>query len=208
MGYVIKPDDYSVVRVPSKFKIGLLGTKAKRGKKDKEEKNEHFIDNINENEFTACEYPVDIEMTRKKPIVSVIEETNPCLPDEESRYYYQGVTLDVEFPVCEDTEVNFELDISMEITGLTTTNVHDFKVEVNGVIIDFEEDEPKILKDDKVRVVISKENELEESTVSFTGYNPDVILDKRTDDPESILDQPVTDVEIIVKNEDDNGDNN
>jgi hypothetical protein len=210
MGYVIKEDDYSVVRVPSKFKIGLTGTKGKRKKHEWDEYPKPTVDNkVDYSHPTKCDTPVDLSMTKKKPII-IIDEGNepPCRPDEESRYYYQSVIVNIEFPVCDERDVEFELDINFEITGITTTNVHDFKVEVNGITIDFEEDEPKISKGDKVRVVMTKENELEDSVVSIIGYNPDIIIDSMTDHPESILDQPETNVEIIVKREDEDGTNN
>lgn len=195
MGYVIKPDDYSVVRVPSRFKVGILGAKSKKSKKVEKET---VIEEPKKFDYNGCDYPIDNSMTHKKPTINVIDEGMACLPDEDPRYYYQNASLEVLFPVCDDNRIKFKLDISMEITDIITTNIHDFKIKINDITIDLETDELKISKGDVIEIITTKKNENEDSSIKLTGFNPDVVIDKDKDHPESIIDQPETNINITV----------
>ena len=61
-----------------------------------------------------------------KSSVDMIEEDEPVCPPHNP-YYYQGVTLKIDFDPCEEM-VEFNLPIPMEITNIITENLISYRL--------------------------------------------------------------------------------
>jgi hypothetical protein len=136
---------------------------------------------------------------KKKPTIKLIEDyvaDECCLRTEEDPFANKGLTLEVNFPSCEK-ETKFVIDNDMVIEQVETSNVYDFIVWVNGEKQDFENG-VTLYNEDEIRIEISKDEYTEDSSVVFSGYDPNVRIDTRID-TESALDEEISD-ETIVHN--------
>ena len=220
MGYIIQPEDFSVAKVPSRFKIGILGLgkkKVVKGPKTlfsglEDELDSQYVDTTHTfdgegaegtGEYSGDTSCIGTSIDLNLPTVSIIEvdDAVPC-EDEESPYYYKRVNLDIEFPVCDRREVEFELDFNMGVDELEIENINDFKIYVNGVEINIDEcDDPVFKIGDKIMVRATAVDELETSLIRIVGYDMDVAI-PRDYSPESALDDIVTGEDMMVDRSD------
>ena len=228
MGYIIRPEDFSVTKIPSRFKVGLVGLPNSGKKKlkkslysaEQEELDNTYIntDNtVNENSTISggvytgetCDNGVPVEIPKKRdllPNVNIIDDDiTPCQPDPESQYYYKKVNLEIDYPICNITEVEFEINFNMGLVEITTENIVDFKVFINGVEADFDELDDPVFKDgDTIKVIVSFDDVRGDTgKIVFVGYDVDVVIDKSYQ-PESPLDDVVTGEDLLVDREDGN----
>lgn len=141
-----------------------------------------------------------------KSSVDMIEEEEPVCPPHNP-YYYQGVTLKIDFDPCEEM-VEFNLPIPMEITNIETENLISYKLYVGNVLIEdvptlenpisVKEGEKITIKNAKKRRKIDSEYNPAFAFMSIYGYNPTVVFDENLDNPESELDITQQDVEYVV----------
>jgi hypothetical protein len=110
--------------------------------------------------------------------------------DDNKRYYYKKVIVTINFGYCEANETTFTHNFV--IRSVETFNIYDFRLFVNGELQNLE-NEIKIGEDDKILVKISKEDELKESKLILTGFDPKVVYDSWKD-PESALDEDERDI--------------
>jgi hypothetical protein len=94
------------------------------------------------------------------------------------------------------SELTFTIDKDMVLESIETSNVYDFKLLVNGELMNFDND-IKFLKDDEIAVRISRDDEYAESEVTLIGYDPEVVIDVENI-PESSLDETTSEEHILI----------
>jgi hypothetical protein len=92
-------------------------------------------------------------------------------------------------------ELEFEIDKDMVLDSIETKNVFDFKLLVNGELMNLDND-IKFLKGDKIMVRISRDDIEAPSEVTLIGYDPEVAIDSVL--PELYTDEPIDEEHILV----------
>ena len=93
-------------------------------------------------------------------------------------------------------ELSFVIDKDMVLETVETSNVHDFKLLINGELMSLD-NEIKFYKDDEITVRISREDLQAESELFLIGYDPNVAID-RENISESSLDEPSDEEDIMI----------
>ena len=170
--YIILEEDFNVTRLPSRLSVRVLGSDEKKKTKGTKEPSKIQIEEDDINWAEEC---------RKQ----FLDETDP--------YYKKKLTLTINYPICTST-AEFVIDTDMVIRQVETNNIYDFVFCVNGERMMFD-DEVKVYNEDKIKVIISRDIDEEESSITFIGVDPNVILDSRYN-PESPLDELVQEENI------------
>lgn len=170
--YIILEEDFNVTRLPSRLSVRILGSDEKKKMKGVKETSKIQIEEDDINWAEEC---------RKQ----FLDETDP--------YYKKKLTLTINYPICTST-AEFVIDTDMVIRQVETNNIYDFVFCVNGERMMFD-DEVKVYNEDKIKVIISRDIDEEESSITFIGVDPNVILDSRYN-PESPLDELVQEENI------------
>lgn len=216
-GYIIRKEDYSVERIPSRLIMsshdsdasGIVNRRGKNrrpdekvvfmeGFKDSEQYEEMRIDALNDEE--VCE-PIPIE-EKDRPI-EIEEETNDndkcCIKEDE--FYHKIMKIMIKFDDCTE-EVSFTIDKDMVLETIETDNVYDFKLLVNGELMDLD-NEVKFYENDEITVKISKEDLYKDSELYLIGYDPNIAFDKK-DNPEVSVDEKPDEEHILINYDDEN----
>lgn len=142
------------------------------------------------------------ENNKRKPKIQIEEQDyiadECCLRTEEDPYYNKKLTLKINFPTCTN-KAEFEIDTDMIVRQIETENVYDFIMWINDEKQTFE-DETKIFNEDKIKIKISRDEDIEGSVITLIGFDPNTVLDKQYN-PESSMDENIEEEEIIYKNE-------
>ena len=120
-----------------------------------------------------------------------------CLRLEEDPYYNKMIKLTVKFPECEK-KAKFVIDTDMIVREISTSNVYDFVMSINGEFQDVEGD-INIYNEDELYFEIEKDEVNQDSEIIIQGFDPNSILDSRYN-PESSLDEDINEEEIIYEN--------
>ena len=185
-GYIIRKEDFSVERVPSRLVMGMkdsVGTEYRRGKNRKLSERVTFMEenplNLENEKFklsvmdeeSQCEiYPLDNGKERPKEIVPIEDADNSYCLEEQDKQYNKVVRIVIDFDECL-TEITFEIDKEVVINSVEVENVHDFRIFVNQEKISLD-DEIKIYAEDEITVKISRKDMYAKSTLSLIGYDP------------------------------------
>lgn len=136
------------------------------------------------------------------PIDVSVEDDDCCpgprqngIPDdgETSHYHNRMMNVVVTMPACRNKAV-FEMDSDMDVTGITTDNVFDFLLKINGERVEFN-DTIHIKDGDEITIKLSRNEIEDEAEVVLYGTNPNETYDDRYN-PESQLDD-IPDTEVI-----------
>ncbi|MBR6517580.1 MAG: hypothetical protein IKT40_12185 [Bacilli bacterium] len=160
---------------------------------------------IREEDFKITHLPyrvkgkvVGLEDSKKRPTIQIEEkdvDKNCCdIKIDDDRYYNKILILTINFPTCAD-KAEFEIDTDFVIRQIETTNVYDFIMFVNEEKQTFD-NETKLYEGDTIKIKISRDDSLEESSISISGFAPSVFIDKNYN-PESSLDEQIDTEEII-----------
>jgi hypothetical protein len=213
-GYIIRREDYKVERIPSRLVMSshdsdAAGIVNRRGKNRRPDEKVQFIEGENlalknkigfiENALETdeqCEIP-PIEDTPPPPpeIYEELDGNDDCCVPEEDRYFNKVMKVIMRFDSC-TLELTFQIDKDMALDSVETENVYDFKILVNGELMNLD-NEVKFLKDDEITVRITREDEFGESVVTLVGYDPETKFDKKNA-PETSLDEPFYEEQILV----------
>ena len=213
-GYIIRREDYTVERVPSRLIISsndsdASGVVYRRGKNRREdEKVAFFDDTMSDNELRkyrldvlssseGCEIKPLEYSDRPNEIYEEVDDADKCCVPEDDRYRYKTVRLVMNFDEC-TLEMSFEIDKDVILESVETKNVHDFKLFINEELVDLEND-VKFLKGDKIMVKISKEDLHSSSELVLVGYDPNEAFDNNFI-AETSLDEPFDEEEITIEN--------
>jgi hypothetical protein len=213
-GYIIRREDYKVERIPSRLVMSSHDSDAtgiinRRGKNRRPDERVQFIEGDNwaignkakflKNALKTddqCEVPPLEDVTPPPPeIYEELDGNDECCVPEEDRYYYKTMKVIMRFDDC-TLELTFQIDKDMVLDSVETENVYDFKILVNGEVMNLDNG-IKFLKDDEITVRITREDEFGESKVTLIGYDPDTKFDK-SDIPETSLDEPFYEEQILV----------
>ncbi len=210
-GYIIRKEDYSVERIPSRFVIGTHDSDAagivnKRGRnRDKEDRVDFFkedYDDVRKFELETmknddnCFITIVEEIEKPTNILNEPEPNDDCCINGLPRYRYKTVKVIMGFDEC-TLEMSFEMDKKIVIETVETTNVHDFRIFINDELMDLD-NEITILKGDRVLVRISREDIHGTSEFILVGYDPDSVIDSEFI-AETSLDEPFDEEHILVE---------
>ena len=214
-GYIIRREDYKVERIPSRLVMtshdsDATGIINRRGKNRREDEKVHFVEGL-DGMFTGnkigflenalknddeCEVPPLKDVTPPPPeILEEIDGNDECCPPPDDRYFYKTMKVIMNFDEC-ILELTFQIDKDMVLDSVETENVYDFKIIVNGEVMNLDNG-ITFLKDDEITVRISREDEFGTSVLTLVGYDPHTKFDK-LDVPESSLDEPYYNEEILI----------
>ena len=212
-GYIIRKEDFKVERIPSRMLMpwrdsDASGAVNRRGKNRREDEKVKFINFSDEQlqEFNIeafenddrCDAPAT-ENNSGKPS-DIYEETSgndDCCEKEENRYYNKVMKVIMTFDCI--SEIEFEIDKEMVLDTVETSNVYDFKLLVNGEVMNLDE-EIRFIQGDKIMVRITREDLHGVSEVTLVGYDPNVVFDSLAAN-ETVLDEPFDEEDIIVGKE-------
>lgn len=218
-GYIIRKEDFTVERIPSRFIIGTHDSDAagivnKRGKnRDKENRVEFFKEThedvrnfqLDTMKYDDNCYVIIVEdQVRPTELLEEPDANTDCCMDEDPRYKYKTVKIVMGFDEC-TLELSFEVDKKIVIDSVETKNVHDFRIFINDEMVDLE-DEITLLSGDTVLVKISREDLHGTSEFTLVGYDPEVAIDTQNL-AEVSLDEPYDEEHLLVNPEEDEEEN-
>ncbi len=211
-GYIIRKEDYSVERIPSRFVMSshdsdASGIVVRKGKNRRDDEKVIFMEGFKDDpeayeriktETLAkddhCEViPID---DKEKPniIPEILDDSENCC-EKTDKYYHKIMKIMMNFDDC-TLELSFVIDKDMVLETVETSNVRDFELIVNGEVMDLNSD-VKFYKDDEITVKITRDNGYVKSELYLIGYDPNVAFDK-TDIAESSLDEPIDEEDIMI----------
>ena len=203
-GYIIRKEDYKVERIPSRLIISshdsdASGIVSKRGKNRKNEDKVKFLEGFEQdinkimNEDNACE-PIAVVEKEKPSEIYDSEDVQSCI-EEPSECYNKIVKIMVHFDECE-SKLTFTIDKDVALDEIETSNVQDFKLIVNGELIDLEGD-VNFFNNDEITLEITRDDFYKDSDITLVCHDPNVAFDK-TKIAESSLDEPIDEEHILV----------
>ena len=211
-GYIIRKEDFSVERIPSRFVMTMkdsVGNEYRRGKNRKLSERVTFMENLpntsKTKKFTLsamggesdCEtFPFGNDKMRPQEIVPIEDADTSCCIEEGDKYYNKVVKILIDFDECL-TEIKFAIDKDIVINSVEVENVHDFRILINQEVVSLN-DEIKMYAEDEITVKISRKDMFAKSSLTLVGYDPNVAIDS-SDLKESSLDEPIGE-EIIEIN--------
>lgn len=211
-GYIIRKEDYSVERIPSRFIMSSHDSDAsgivnRKGRNRRDDEKVVFMEGFKDDpeayeriktETLAkddhCEViPID---DKEKPniIPEILDDSENCC-EKTDKYYHKVMKIMMNFDDC-TLELSFVIDKDMILETVETSNVRDFELIVNGEVMDLNSD-VKFYKDDEITVKITRDNGYVKSELYLIGYDPNVAFDK-TDIAESSLDEPIDEEDIMI----------
>ena len=211
-GYIIRKEDFSVERIPSRFVMAMkdsVGNEYRRGKNRKLSERVTFMEDLpntsKAKKFTLstmagdsdCEtFPFGNDKMRPQEIVPIEDADTSCCIGEGDKYYNKVVKILIDFDECL-TEIKFAIDKDIVINSVEVENVHDFRILINQEVVSLD-DEIKMYAEDEITVKISRKDMFAKSSLTLVGYDPNVAIDS-SDLKESSLDEPIGE-EIIEIN--------
>lgn len=211
-GYIIRKEDFSVERIPSRFVMAMkdsVGNEYRRGKNRKLSERVTFMEDLpntsKTKKFTLsamggesdCEtFPFGNDKMRPQEIVPIEDADTSCCIEEGDKYYNKVVKILIDFDECL-TEIKFAIDKDIVINSVEVENVHDFRILINQEVVSLN-DEIKMYAEDEITVKISRKDMFAKSSLTLVGYDPNVAIDS-SDPKESSLDEPIGE-EIIEIN--------
>lgn len=211
-GYIIRKEDFSVERIPSRFVMAMkdsVGNEYRRGKNRRLSERVTFMEDLpntsKTKKFTLsamggesdCEtFPFGNDKMRPQEIVPIEDADTSCCIEEGDKYYNKVVKILIDFDECL-TEIKFAIDKDIVINSVEVENVHDFRILINQEVVSLN-DEIKMYAEDEITVKISRKDMFAKSSLTLVGYDPNVAIDS-SDLKESPLDEPIGE-EIIEIN--------
>ena len=203
-GYIIRKEDFSVERIPSRFVMAMkdsVGNEYRRGKNRKLSERVTFMEDLpntsKTKKFTLsamggesdCEtFPFGNDKMRPQEIVPIEDADTSCCIEEGDKYYNKVVKILIDFDECL-TEIKFAIDKDIVINSVEVHNVHDFRILINQEVVSLD-DEIKMYAEDEITVKISRKDMFAKSSLTLVGYDPNVAIDS-SDLKESSLDEPI-----------------
>lgn len=214
-GYIIRKEDYKVERIPSRLVMSIKDSDAtgivhRRGKNrrdedkvtfmtfTKDEEQKFKIDSL-VNDDEKCLVPDMIPTDKPSEIFEETSDADDCCEKKLNRYYNKIMKVIMNFDCV--TELEFEIDKDMVLESVETKNVFDFKLLVNGELMNLEND-IKFINGDNIMVRISRDDIEKASEVTLVGYDPEVAIDSVL--PEVAIDEPIDEEHILINPSEEN----
>ena len=210
-GYIIRREDYQVERVPSRLVISSHDSDAagiinRKGKNRLESERVVFLEGF-ENSKTQKDIKIDIfkdkeaceiipieEQERPSDVSEQVPDTTDCCPKLD-KYRNKVMKVMMKFDDC-TLELSFQIDKEMVLSSVETSNVYDFRLIVNGEVMNLD-NEIKFFEGDEITVKITRDDEYAESELVLVGYDPNVVFDNDFV-PETTLDEPADEEHILI----------
>ena len=210
-GYIIRREDYQVERIPSRLVMSSHDSDAagiinRRGKNRLKDERVIFLEGFKDSEAYEkyklatledkdhCEViPID-DVERVPEIEEPIDDTTDCCPKPD-KYRNKVMKVMMKFDDC-TLELSFQIDKEMVLTSIETSNVYDFRLIVNGEVMNLD-NEIKFFEGDEITVKITRDDEYAESELVLVGYDPNVVFDNDFV-LESALDEPADEEHILI----------
>lgn len=212
-GYIIRKEDFSVERIPSRFVMSshdsdATGIANRRGKNRRDEEKVKFLEYTSEEvqkfkldvmkSDTSCTVtPID-NPSKGSEVYELIDDTTQCC-DQYNRYYNKIIKIVMTFDTC-GSELTYTIDKEIILDNIETQNVNDFKLIVNGEEMDLE-NEITFYEGDEITVKITRDDDFSNSELTFIGYDPNSVIDIEKVD-ETALDEQIGEEDIIVNPQD------
>ena len=214
-GYIIRKEDYKVERIPSRFLLPWRDSDAtgiihRRGKNRRDEDKVTFMtfkpdeeqkfkieSLVNDDE--NCPVPDMIPTDKPSEIFEETSDADDCCEKKLDRYYNKIMKVIMNFDCV--LELEFEIDKDMVLESVGTKNVFDFKLLVNGELMNLEND-IKFINGDNIMVRISRDDIEKTSEVTLVGYDPEVAIDGVL--PEVAIDEPIDEEHILINPREEN----
>ena len=152
-GYIIRKEDYKVERIPSRLVMAshdsdAAGIVNRRGKNRLENERVKFMEEYKDSPLYEqmkidtmkkddhCEPIPIIEKEKPVEIPELGPDTTECCPKPD-KYRYKVIKVIMNFGDC-TSELSFVMDKEMVLTSVETVNVYDFKLIVNGELMNLE----------------------------------------------------------------------
>lgn len=215
-GYIIRREDYKVERIPSRLVItskdsDATGIVNRRGKNRRKDERVQFIVESPDSDFgkpdfmldamkddERCIIPIPNELDKPVEIFEPSDDADDCCEPGDERYYNKIMKIIMTFDEC-TLELSFILDKKMIAKHVELDNIHDFRIFINGELIDLEEGYV-FEEGDEIMVRVTREDPHGDSEFTIVGYDPDNVVDSY-DNPESSLDEKPNEEHIIINNE-------
>ena len=219
MGYIIRKEDYNVHRVPSRFLVRFFEDEDGTSNSKTKRNNVKDLPNIkvgtdglfgkpsNDLRPIGCKVIADnvIDLKKQRPKVVYSEESidNPCKNESNDDYYHnKRIEYDITLLPCESS-VTFTVESNMVLDEVNADNVYDFSIYINNEFTKLD-DIVNFYEGDSVKVLLTRNDLENQSSLKLIGYDPDVVIDGRLN-PESELDAVPDGEKILVYgNDDDN----
>ena len=217
-GYIIRKEDYSVERIPSRFIMSSNDSDAsgivnRRGKNRRDDEKVIFMEGFKDSDTydkmkietmkdddIHCDVPPVLEKEKPNNIFEPSDDNDNCCLKELDKYYNKIMKIMMKFDSC-TLELSFVIDKEMVLKTVETSNVYDFRLIVNGEVMSLDND-IRFYSGDEITVKINRDDLEAESELYLVGYDPNAAVD-RTDIAESSLDEK-PDEEHIMINYDEN----
>lgn len=216
-GYIIRKEDFEVERVPSRLVMSSHDSDAagiinRKGKNRLEDEKVVFLEGF-ENSSVYQDIKIDIlkdkdvcevipveEKDRPSDVSEQTDDTTECCPKPD-RYRYKKMKILMRFDDC-TLELSFQIDKEMVLQEIETTNICDFRLLVNGEVMNLN-NEIRFLPEDEITVRITRTDEFAESELTLIGYDPNVAFDNEFV-PETTLDEPIDEEHILINYDEEN----
>jgi hypothetical protein len=205
-GYIIRREDYKVERIPSRLVMSFNDSDAsgivnRRGKNRRDDEKVKFIE-VKSDKFKLdglkdderCIIPIPEEVERPVEIYEPTDDADNCCIPDNGRYYNKIMKVIMSFD-CE-SELAFVIDKEMIADHIETDNVYDFRIIINGEVIDLMQGY-KFQQNDEIMVRITKDDVEKPSEFTIVGYDPNEAVD-RENLPESSLDEKADEEHILI----------
>jgi hypothetical protein len=204
--YIIRREDYKVERIPSRLVMSSHDSDAsgivnRRGKNRRDDEKVKFIE-VKSDKFKLdglkdderCIIPIPEEVERPVEIYEPTDDADNCCIPDNGRYYNKIMKVIMSFD-CE-SELAFVIDKEMIADHIETDNVYDFRIIINGEVIDLMQGY-KFQQNDEIMVRITKDDVEKPSEFTIVGYDPNEAVD-RENLPESSLDEKADEEHILI----------
>ena len=214
-GYIIRREDFSVERVQSRFVMSShdsdaagLVNRRKKNRRDYEkvkflelsdEESRKFQLQALETDPSCTVNPVE-KQDRPSEIVDKNDDTTSCC-DQYNRFYNKVIKIIMNFDLC-GSELTFTIDKEMIIDNIETKNVYDFRLIVNGELMNLD-NEIKFVDGDEITVRITRDDPHSDSEFTLVGYDPNSVVDTEKDE-ETVLDEQVAEEDILINPKEEN----
>lgn len=189
--FIFTEDDFRVTETPLKVGSNLgMGNRKKKADVELEEIREYAYEEI----IVTDKCGNETKAYLKKYIKDIVPIKDECEKEEE-KYYYQPVTIKLDFPPCNRTR-KFQIPVSFTLIEYTNLDnvLSNIKIKIDGLPVE-DKNVLNIPADSEVEITITQRRSSEKSSMELIGYNPDKVLDMEKDDLEFDEDENF-DVEI------------
>ena len=128
---------------------------------------------------------------------------NPCKNESNDDYYHnKRIEYDITLLPCESS-VTFTVESNMVLDEVNADNVYDFSIYINNEFTKLD-DIVNFYEGDSVKVLLTRNDLENQSSLKLIGYDPDVVIDGRLNQESELDAVPDGEKILVYGNDDDN----